>query len=199
MRTNPSVRRAHSSKSHHHAARHKSKVRGFTIIEVMIVLAIAGLIMLVVFIAVPSVQKSARDAGRKQTASVVLTELNEYKSFHANQYPSAAERCQFMKSNLSEFVDSSASCIDGGCTDGILLKGRMYDFCFHDAETSPHSYLSSNEDEISIQTGHWCTNRVGVTSNTGDPIQSLSIDTDLHYGVVWVPLEKARLFCIDNH
>jgi prepilin-type N-terminal cleavage/methylation domain-containing protein len=33
------------------------KEKGFTIIEVMIVLAIAGLIMLVVFLAVPALQR----------------------------------------------------------------------------------------------------------------------------------------------
>lgn len=194
-----SKHRAHTKASRLRRAHHKSRGRGFTIIEVMLVLAIAGLIMLVVFIAVPSVQKSARDAGRKQTASAVLTQLNEYRTLHDNQYPTAAERCQFMKSNLAEYVDASAPCIDGGCTDGILLQGRMYDFCFHEADVSPHSYLSSNDDEISIQTGHWCANPVGATSNTGDPIVSLSRDTDLHFGVVWVPMEKARLFCIDNH
>jgi prepilin-type N-terminal cleavage/methylation domain-containing protein len=40
------------------------KADGFTIIEVMIVLAIAGLIMLVVFLAVPSLQRNSRNEPR---------------------------------------------------------------------------------------------------------------------------------------
>lgn len=39
--------------------------KGFTIIEVMIVLAIAGLILLIVFLAVPALQRSSRNTQRK--------------------------------------------------------------------------------------------------------------------------------------
>ena len=39
--------------------------QGFTIIEVMIVLAIAGLILLIVFLAVPALQRSSRNTQRK--------------------------------------------------------------------------------------------------------------------------------------
>jgi prepilin-type N-terminal cleavage/methylation domain-containing protein len=39
---------------------------GFTIIEVMIVLAIAGLILLIVFLAVPALQRSSRNTQRKE-------------------------------------------------------------------------------------------------------------------------------------
>lgn len=40
------------------------KQRGFTIIEVVLVLAIAGLIFLVVFLAVPALQASQRNQQR---------------------------------------------------------------------------------------------------------------------------------------
>ena len=43
----------------------KGNQEGFTIIEVLIVLAIAGLIMVVVFLAVPNLQKSQRNNSRK--------------------------------------------------------------------------------------------------------------------------------------
>jgi prepilin-type N-terminal cleavage/methylation domain-containing protein len=46
----------------------KSKLRnqkGFTIIEVLIVLAIAGLILLIVFLAVPALQRNSRNTSRK--------------------------------------------------------------------------------------------------------------------------------------
>jgi prepilin-type N-terminal cleavage/methylation domain-containing protein len=174
-------------------------VRGFTIIEVMIVLAIAGIILAIVLIAVPSVQKSARDNGRKQTALLVSAELDEYRDTHGLQYPAVDQRCAFIKTYLQQFVSPSAACVDGGCTDGVYVQGYAYNFCFHQADTSPHSYLSTNADEISIQTGHWCNYAIGTSSNTGDPITSTSADTDLRYGVVWVPLERTRLFCADNH
>jgi prepilin-type N-terminal cleavage/methylation domain-containing protein len=43
----------------------KPNQKGFTIIEVMIVLAIAGLILLIVFLAVPALQRNSRNTSRK--------------------------------------------------------------------------------------------------------------------------------------
>jgi len=42
-----------------------NKESGFTIIEVVLVLAIAGLIFLVVFLALPALQRSQRDSQRR--------------------------------------------------------------------------------------------------------------------------------------
>ena len=50
---------------------------GFTIIEVLIVLAIAGLILLIVFLAVPALQRNSRDTQRKRDASRVLAAAHE--------------------------------------------------------------------------------------------------------------------------
>src|ERR1700716_4300549 len=47
----------------------RNKDQGFTIIEVLIVLAIAGLILLIVFLAVPALQRNQRNTGRKGDAS----------------------------------------------------------------------------------------------------------------------------------
>jgi prepilin-type N-terminal cleavage/methylation domain-containing protein len=52
--------------------------KGFTIIEVMIVLAIAGLIMLIVFLAVPALQRTARNTQRKNDASAVAAAVANY-------------------------------------------------------------------------------------------------------------------------
>ena len=43
----------------------KNKEKGFTIIEVVLVLAIAGLIFLMVFIARPALQRGQRDTQRR--------------------------------------------------------------------------------------------------------------------------------------
>jgi prepilin-type N-terminal cleavage/methylation domain-containing protein len=58
---------------------HKSQ-KGFTIIEVMIVLAIAGLIMLIVFMAVPALQRSSRNNGRTNDISRIASAVNEWVS-----------------------------------------------------------------------------------------------------------------------
>lgn len=56
------------------------KSEGFTIIEVMIVLAIAGLIMLIVFLAVPALQRNSRNTAIKNDASAVAAAISEFES-----------------------------------------------------------------------------------------------------------------------
>lgn len=65
----------------------KRKETGFTIIEVLIVLAIAGLIMVVVFLAVPALQRSGRNNALSTDASNVLTAVGNYSSNNGGTLP----------------------------------------------------------------------------------------------------------------
>jgi prepilin-type N-terminal cleavage/methylation domain-containing protein len=65
------------------------KGKGFTIIEVMIVLAIAGLIMLVVFLAVPNLQRSSRNNGRKADVGRIGTAATNFVANSNGTLPSA--------------------------------------------------------------------------------------------------------------
>lgn len=58
----------------------KKKTEGFTIIEVLIVLAIAGLIMLIVFLAVPALQRNSRNTQRRNDAAALVGAVNEFVS-----------------------------------------------------------------------------------------------------------------------
>lgn len=60
---------------------------GFTIIEVILVLAIAGLIFLMVFIALPSLRRSQRDTQRRNDAARLLSAVINYQSDHRNASP----------------------------------------------------------------------------------------------------------------
>lgn len=53
---------------------------GFTIIEVLIVLAIAGLILLVVFLAVPALQRNGRNTAIKNDVQNLLGGVSEFMS-----------------------------------------------------------------------------------------------------------------------
>lgn len=55
----------------------KVNQKGFTIIEVLIVLAIAGVIMLVVFLAVPALQRTSRNTQRTSDAALISASVNE--------------------------------------------------------------------------------------------------------------------------
>ena len=65
------------------------KAKGFTIIEVLIVLAIAGLILLVVFLAVPALQRNARNTSRKQAIAAILGGVSEYVNNNNGTLPTA--------------------------------------------------------------------------------------------------------------
>ena len=59
---------------------------GFTIIEVVLVLAIAGLIFLAVFIALPALQRNRRDTQRRQDMARLQDALTRYKA-NNRKYP----------------------------------------------------------------------------------------------------------------
>jgi len=68
----------------------RKRTEGFTIIEVLIVLAIAGLILLIVFIAVPALQRNARNTQRKNDIAGILGIVTEFSNNNAGQLPTTA-------------------------------------------------------------------------------------------------------------
>lgn len=61
--------------------------KGFTIIEVVLVLAIAGLIFLMVFIALPALQRSQRNTRRRQDMARILSAVNDYQANNNGRSP----------------------------------------------------------------------------------------------------------------
>jgi prepilin-type N-terminal cleavage/methylation domain-containing protein len=61
--------------------------RGFTLIEIVLVLAIAGLILVIIFLAVSGAQMSRRDAERKRDLQRLAGQLESYASNNGGQYP----------------------------------------------------------------------------------------------------------------
>ena len=68
----------------------KKENKGFTIIEVLIVLAIAGLIMLIVFLADPALQRNSRNTQRKNDVATDLSAVNEYITNNNGKMPTTA-------------------------------------------------------------------------------------------------------------
>ena len=75
-------------------------IKGFTIIEVVLVLAIAGLIFLMVFTALPALQKSQRDTARKNDVSTVASSVTSYASNNRGAFPTTAQLASYV-TNLS--------------------------------------------------------------------------------------------------
>lgn len=117
--------------------------RGFTIIEVVLVLAIAGLIFLMLFIAVPAAQRAQRDRLRKQDVGVIVGAVQQYKKNNSGKPPPETDQ----SSSGSLDPEDPRYDVDG---DGIADNWQ----------TSAHSealdpYLAGLSDG-------WVTRNVGV-------------------------------------
>jgi prepilin-type N-terminal cleavage/methylation domain-containing protein len=87
------------------------KEKGFTIIEVVLVLAIAGLIFLMVFIALPALQRSQRDSARKSEVGTVASSITSYQSNNRGNSPTDVEIGQYITGNNSAVLDSGSTLI----------------------------------------------------------------------------------------
>lgn len=60
---------------------------GFTIVETMIVLAIAGLILLIVLLAVPALQRQSNNTNIKSDADAISSAINDFESNNGGYVP----------------------------------------------------------------------------------------------------------------
>ena len=101
--------------------------KGFTIIEVMIVLAIAGLIMGIIFLAVPTLQRNAHNTQRRSDVSHLAGIVNEYASNHAGTLPTTAQLAtQLTNENFSIMtkpitVDATGNTTQDGTTSTMFI------------------------------------------------------------------------------
>lgn len=170
------------------------KSNGFTIIEVLIVLSIVGLILLIVFLAVPSAMRSYRNYSRKHYAEYIAGLLDEYKSLSGHfVYDGTGgkpdERCTFINSMLQ----SGVSCTNDAGKNCQYSSLSRYDICFHPRFTA-HSYMPPL-DEMSIAFGHICNTPLR-NDGTTNPI--MGNDTNINQFAIWIKLESAPSFCVDN-
>ena len=65
--------------------------KGFTIIEVVLVLAIAGLIFVWVFVALPALQRSQRDTQRRDDMARFMSQLSQRQANNKGEVPTLSE------------------------------------------------------------------------------------------------------------
>ena len=85
----------------------QTKEKGFTIIEVVLVLAIAGLIFLMVFIALPALQRNQRDTARKSDATRVAAAVTTYRSNNRGANPLTGEHLN--AGAFANYIDGTVS------------------------------------------------------------------------------------------
>ncbi|MGE5312874.1 MAG: type II secretion system protein [Acidobacteriota bacterium] len=163
----------------------QTSTKGFTIIEVVLVLAIAALIFLVVFLAVPALQRSQRDNQRRQDLGRLNTAIINYAGNHNGTNPTITSANsvdwinQYVRANGKDtFMDPR------GNTAGA--KGEQYILTI-DALTTPASYTDLN-NTMTFRDKHQCDPATGGTTAT----------TSSRNFAVLVGLESGNSYCMDN-
>lgn len=106
-----------------------TRTKGFTIIEVVLVLAIAGLIFLMVFIALPALQRGQRDTGRKNDVSNVAASVNTYRANNKGSFTGLdSAKLQANIDALSEFAvtDVTVNTTNPGSTTAIVTGIQVF-------------------------------------------------------------------------
>ena len=145
------------------------KDKGFTLIEIVLVLAIAGLLLVIVFLAVSGAQKSRRDSQRKSDAARVLSELEQYASNNAGAYPTNATQ-------TTAFVTKYIA--GGNYSDPTT--GAQYGFTYGVGATG-------SAGTMRIASNAKCT-AGALVSGAGARVAGVQVYT-----------EQGGSFCVDNH
>jgi prepilin-type N-terminal cleavage/methylation domain-containing protein len=130
------------------------KDAGFTIIEVMIVLAIAGLIMLIVFLAVPALQRNSHNTTRKNDIGRVGSAVNDWVSNNNGTVFTAGTG----NANLSTVKNDAGALGQYTLTEGTNVK----------VATGTQSALSGSGsvDNVIVVTGAQCGSNGATTAGT---------------------------------
>ena len=106
----------------------KKKTEGFTIIEVLIVLAIAGLIMLIVFLAVPALQRNSRNNARNNDAARIASAVTECLANRNGDKPSCNQATEIQQGTLSQlsvpagpFSDNAGTNLGTGTPAAVVI------------------------------------------------------------------------------
>jgi prepilin-type N-terminal cleavage/methylation domain-containing protein len=92
---------------------------GFTIIEVLIVLAIAGLILVVIFLAVPALQRNSRNQQYRNEASRILAGAQEFINNNNTTLPSSAADATVVLNNSNAKSITSLTVVNPGTTTAV--------------------------------------------------------------------------------
>lgn len=148
-----------------------NKEKGFTIIEVVLVLAIAGLIFLMVFIALPALQRNQRDTQRKNDLSRAQTAVQNFQSNNRNALPQSEAAWDSLRTNYLQ---------SGGDTFDDPSRGT-YEFTLSTADPT----FDTNTAVINVADNRVCNGE--ALTNAGDNKVALRMK-----------LEGGGIACVNN-
>ncbi|MDR1300472.1 MAG: type II secretion system GspH family protein [Candidatus Nomurabacteria bacterium] len=148
--------------------------KGFTIIEVVLVLAIAGLIFMVVFLALPGLQRSQKDTQRKQDVGRLAAAVTTYQGNNKGLLPTTSDTDRTSLLNMLTSGGSSFNDPSTGQPYDLILSNPTDNVTYADDNTQ-HMYLVLNDGgtgvECELGTGsddkHLSENRIVKADTAG--------------------------------
>ncbi len=148
---------------------------GFTIIEVMIVLVIAAAIILIIFLAVPSLQRNSRNNARKNDATRVLSAAQEWRTLNANALPHCNDMESRPAGTIPPCLDGSRSVIESmagklGFYDGIWSINYVQfgnDLMYLDNSLSNPDVVNYVGDSVLVRSLAACGNQNNLQPGAG--------------------------------
>jgi prepilin-type N-terminal cleavage/methylation domain-containing protein len=104
----------------------QKRQEGFTIIEVLIVLAIAALILLIVFLAVPSLQRNARNTQRKSDIANLASAMSNFEGNNSGALPTGLGYDASDPANQLVYCATATPATTGVFTVGNALGAGLY-------------------------------------------------------------------------
>ena len=178
----------------------RNSKKGFTIIEVVLVLAIAGLIFLMVFVALPALQRSQRDTQRRNDLARVATAITQYQTNNNGKIPnqdktSAVTSVEFNKTNCGASNRNDATallCSYLNPTEAVTSGNND----FVDPDGTPYVIRILAKGQIPIITSF--DHKIIIATKAkckGDKAESASNARD--YAILY-KLEGSGTYCADN-
>lgn len=157
--------------------------RGFTIIEVVVVLAIAGLIFSIVFWALPNLRKNQRDIARRTHLFHVIAEMDNFRSLTGRAPVTRNDVESFNDFFLanSEYQDPLAGPYD--------IRGIVED------TTGGHREYPQKLGDLYYKARHFCAEGPYIEGRT-DIIQHRT--ESYSTAAVWTKGENVDFLCVDN-
>ena len=162
-----------------------SQKPAFTIIEVVLVLAIAGLIFLMVFIALPALQRNQRDTQRKNDMSRLKTAMDSYKANNRGKVP---------KSSIIGYDNMPFSTTELGVNYLKAGEGE-----FKDPNGEEYLARAANTRAVGFKVSSNFSNSVFITfsKKCGSDGALVEADGTNNYAIQYV-LEGGGTYCLDG-
>ena len=196
----------------------KNNKKGFTIIEVVLVLAIAGLIFLMVFIALPALQRSQRNTRRRQDMARILSAVNDYQANNGGKSPATPDPGQLNTGNahassadsnfVIRYIDETCTLKTGAgsttftyeCSGDQFKDPDGSEYSIYFSSTFAASYWSTNlKSGADLQKDHRILMAVGTkcSGDESNPLTALSGAPQAQVALIYI-LEGGAIYCGDN-